>query len=67
LKNTADTRVNITVTNVLGQSIYKETFSATNGELDQHIALPNNIANGTYLVNLASGDQNVVFHMVVNR
>ncbi len=63
----ADSRVEVIVTNMLGQVVYKETHLADNGIFAQHITLQNNIANGTYLVSVTSGAQHAVFHVVIEK
>jgi len=67
--NVADaaSKVIIQVTNVLGQSVYKKTAQVDNGSLNELITLDKSIAAGTYQVGVTSGDDHVVFHIVVER
>jgi hypothetical protein len=67
LISAAEQHVNIAITNMLGQAIYKETVKAANGKLHEHITLGNSIANGRYLVTITSGTDHVVYHVVIDR
>ena len=67
LKNPADNKVTVYVTNMLGQAVHNESFIAGNGEVHQQITLPGNIARGTYLVNVTSGGQHAVFQVVLDK
>ncbi len=67
LKSAVDDRVGIVVTNMLGQVVYKTVDIAENGNLDKKVALGSDIANGTYLVTVTSGEDHAVFHLVLNR
>jgi hypothetical protein len=63
----ADSKVFIQVTNVLGQSVYKKTVQANNGAINEQITLDKSVAAGTYQVSVTSGEDNVVFHVVVEK
>ena len=67
LKNPSNNKVNIVVTNVLGQAVYKKTTYAANGTVNETISLENTIAAGAYQVSITSGDDNVVFHVVIEK
>ncbi len=67
LKNASDGLVNITVTDMLGQSIYKHVTLAANGILNEQVVLPGTIARGMYLVTVTSGEDHVVFHVVIDK
>ncbi len=67
LGTTDDQEVTVTVTNMLGQVVYTQSATATNGTIDEHIQLNNNIANGMYLLTLHSASGNTVFHMVIGQ
>ena len=41
--------------------------ATTNGKLNKHISLGNNIANGMYLLVIRSASENMVFHLVVEQ
>jgi len=62
-----DEEVTIEVTNMLGQVLYNNKVMVQNGNVDQHIQLDNNLANGMYILSLRSGGQNTVFHFVVQQ
>ncbi len=62
-----DEEVTVEVTNMLGQVVYKATAQARNGELNELIELQGNIANGMYILNLRSGGEQKVFHMVIEK
>jgi len=62
-----DEEVTMEVTNMLGQVVYKATAQARNGELNELIELQGNIANGMYILNLRSGGEQKVFHMVIEK
>lgn len=63
----SDNNVAIIVNNMLGQSIYKGTAMAVNGSIDTRITLPADLASGTYFVNIISGGDNAVFHLIIER
>jgi Zn-dependent metalloprotease len=67
LNSLTDSRVNIVVTDLLGQAIYKHTTEVLSGHFIQHVALDNSIASGMYLVSITSGENHVVYHMVLNK
>jgi len=67
LKGNTDNNVTIVMTNVLGQTVYTQLAQAHSGELSERITLSNTLANGMYIVNLTSGEDNVVFHVVLDR
>ena len=60
-------KVNIVVTDVLGQTIYNKTTFANNGNVNEQIALSNAIPAGTYQVSVTSGTDHVVFHVVIEK
>lgn len=67
LTNTIENKVNIRVTNVIGQAVFTKSVTAANGRVDEQVKLGNNLASGTYLVTVTSGEDHIVFHIVVNR
>ncbi len=67
LRNPADNRVSIIITDMLGQAIYKETAEAHNGNLNERITLAGSIASGIYLVSITSGEDHVVFQVVIDK
>lgn len=67
LKGNADNSITIVMTNMLGQTVYTQLAQTHSGELNERITLSNTLANGMYIVNLTSGEDNVVFHVVLDR
>lgn len=63
----ADNEVSLEVTDMLGQVVYKTTVMTHNGEINTRIQLDHNLANGMYILNLNSGVENHVFHVVVEQ
>ncbi len=55
------------VTNMLGQVIYKSVIQSHNGEINEHINLGNNLANGMYMLSLKSESGSKVFHLVIEQ
>ena len=60
-----DDKVTIAVTDVLGQTIYKQALLVQNGSMSEHISLARTIARGMYLVTVTTGRDHVVFHLSV--
>ncbi len=67
LKSPSDDRVSIVVTDLLGQVVYKTTTSANNGKVNEQITLANSVTAGTYQVSVTSGEEHVVFHLVIEK
>src|SRR6185437_10448630 len=67
LKNRLDNNVNIVITDMLGQTIYKDAVLADNGNLNTLVTLPGSLANGMYLVSLTSGEDHMVFHVILDK
>jgi hypothetical protein len=63
----ADGEVTLEITDVLGQVVYTAKVMAHNGVLDQKIQLAGSVANGMYLLSLHSGNENKVFHIVIEQ
>jgi hypothetical protein len=64
LGTTDDMDVTLMVTDMLGRTVYTSTITAQNGNIEETIKL-NNIARGTYLLNVHTTTENKVFHVVV--
>jgi trimeric autotransporter adhesin len=60
-------RVNLEVTDMLGQVVYRTAATATNGVLNEQILLSNNMANGMYLLNISIGAERKALHFVVRK
>jgi hypothetical protein len=66
VSNTAQT-VNISVSDMLGQTVYKESFLPGSTRISHQVQLPNALANGSYIVAVTSGSDQVIFHIVINK
>jgi subtilisin-like proprotein convertase family protein len=62
-----DEEVFIEVLNMLGQQVYSGKAAVKNGKLNEAIQLSNTLANGMYMLNLRSGNEKKVFHLVVQQ
>ncbi len=67
LKSKAGEQVSIIVTNMLGQTIYKKMALARNGDFNEHIKLEPSTPGGIYLVKITSGEDPVVFRVVIDK
>ncbi len=67
LPSGGDRGVTVVVTNMIGQTVYSNTFTAYSGEVNEQIVLSNSLANGMYLLNLRSGADEEVFHFVIQQ
>ncbi len=67
LGTTADEEVELEITDMLGQAVYKTKVTATGGMLNEQIHLGNTLANGMYLLNVRTATQNNVFHFVMEQ
>jgi hypothetical protein len=67
LSNLKDDKATIVITDLLGQVIKTTNAVVHNGMLKEQITLDNSIADGIYLVSVTSGNDRVVFHMVVGK
>ena len=62
-----DEDVAVEITDMLGQVVYKNTIKATGGNINEPVSLNSDLANGMYLLNLHSGNENIVLHFVIGR
>jgi len=67
LSTVTDEEVTLEVTDMLGQVIYKNKVVAHDGVINERIKLTNTLANGMYMLNLHSDNDNKVFHFVVEQ
>ena len=67
LSSLSGSDVNLEITDMLGQVVYKSTIMAQNRNINEHLSLKSNLANGMYILTLRSGSDNVVFHFVIGR
>ena len=66
LRSLTDANVDIIITNVLGQTIYKKTALAQKGNVSEHISLSKEYPRGMYNVSVANcGEGNVISSRVV--
>jgi hypothetical protein len=59
--------VSVEITNMLGQVVYSGNIQSRNGEVNEQTQLSSALANGMYMLNLRSGAESKVFHMVVEQ
>jgi Secretion system C-terminal sorting domain len=62
-----DANVVLTITNMFGQVVYAGSAIATGGMLNEMVTLPGSLANGMYLLNVRSGENQSVFHFVLTQ
>ncbi len=67
LGTSGDEDVSLTLTNILGQVVYKNKVIVHNGDINEHVQLGSNLANGTYLLTLLSGSEYKTFHIVIQQ
>jgi hypothetical protein len=61
-----DEAIQITVTNVLGQTVYTRDTKGTNGMLNEQISLPAGLPKGNYFVIANCNGERVVFRMTLD-
>jgi hypothetical protein len=59
--------VHIDVVNMVGQVVYSNSINVQNGILNEKVQLGANLPNGMYLLNLHTGTENKVFHLVIEQ
>ncbi len=64
---TVGEQINITITNVLGQTVYTNKVVVKNGSINERIVLGNNLADGTYMLRVNGTSGSKVFHIVLKR
>ena len=67
LSNVASTNMNIEITNMIGQVVYKGTMKVNNGSVHEQVQLSNELANGMYLLTLHSADGIENLHFVIDK
>ena len=65
--NQAQEDVDIIVTDMLGQTVYKKTTASKNGKVNEEITLSDSIASGIYLVSVTTVEGHVVFHVTISK
>jgi hypothetical protein len=66
LGTNTDEEISVEITDMIGQVVYTGRILAHNGEVNERIQL-NSVANGMYIMNLHSGNGNMIFHLVVEQ
>lgn len=67
LATVSDEEVTFEITNMLGQIVYKDNVTAHAGQINRQVQLGNNLANGMYILNVHSGNDNAAFHFVIEQ
>jgi len=67
ISSVQDEIVMVEITDMVGRVVNKEYFIAKNGQINKQIALSNNLANGIYLLNLCSENENGVLHFAIEK
>ena len=67
LANTNAHDVTLEITNMLGQVVYRNAVTASNGVINEQVQLGGNLANGMYVLSVRSGSENNVFHFVIEQ
>ncbi len=62
-----DEHVVAEITDMLGQVVYKNELTVSNGAIDAQILLGSRLANGIYLLNLKAASGARVFHFILER
>jgi uncharacterized protein YjdB len=64
---TGNEEVTVDVTNMLGQVVYRGAATTKLGKLDTEVQLDNKLANGMYILTLRNGEEQKVFHFVMEQ
>ena len=67
LASATDQQVTLELTDVLGQVVFHNTAQAPGGKLNEHVQLANGLANGMYILTVRSGEENRMFHIVIEQ
>ncbi len=59
--------LNVEITDMLGQAVYRGTVTSRNGDVDQKIQLSKALANGMYILNLRTETEAKVFNFVLQQ
>ncbi|MES2704259.1 MAG: T9SS type A sorting domain-containing protein [Bacteroidota bacterium] len=62
-----DDEVNIEVTDMLGQVVYRNVLTAKQGQVNEQVQLSNTLANGMYILNLRSGSNTKSINFVIGQ
>ncbi len=58
--------LSVVITDLLGRTVYREVFTVNNGVINKQVQL-SNVVNGMYMVNLQGGNEQLIFHLVVEQ
>jgi hypothetical protein len=67
LSTSNDAEIEMEMTNMIGQVVYKNTAAVRGGKVDEQVQLGNALANGMYILNVRSENGNAVFHVVIEK
>lgn len=59
--------VTLEVVNMLGQVVYKNTVTTTNGNINERVTMASELANGMYILNVTAGSDRKSIHFVVKQ
>ena len=62
-----DEEVSLEITDMMGQVVYRNNVMVKDGKINEQVKLTNTLSNGMYLLNLHSGNDNKVFHFVIEQ
>ncbi len=65
--NIGNEAVTLEVTNMLGQVVYKNMVTTTNGNINERVTLASDLANGMYILNVTAGSDRKSIHFVVKQ
>jgi hypothetical protein len=58
----------VVVNNVLGQEVYRNTTTTgDNGVINEAVRLPQELANGVYILNMRADNENKMFRFVIDK
>jgi hypothetical protein len=65
--NTIRGTASLTITNALGQVVYRGDVTVKDGGIEAHVKLNNTLANGMYLLQIKSADEQKVVRFIMGR
>ena len=60
-----DEEVSYELTNMLGQVVYRNSFVAHSGVVNEQVQTNGTLAAGTYLLHVHSGSEKAIFHLII--
>ncbi len=63
----SDALLTYEITDMLGHIVYATTTTAVAGNISEQVQLSNNLANGTYLLNVTSGSGRSILHFIIEK